>query len=249
MADSAVVLIHSQGNAVGPLREAIQHYLPAMVFLISNPGADKAMLAYEYLESRNEIKLGRAVRNVEHCEMILIEDGVSKDTILQMFEAIDKAKESAASRANGRKMQYYAGIAGGTKPMVIGSALAAINGDITSYYVREERPGNTRDLLFEIDFMNNLMSAVNWLRSHYSVRKNLRYLDEVIRREGTGEKLTALEIAQTLPFTQEATRNAMRLLKSKGLIDYDPDTKPQIYSSTTLGHYILSMFGSSEEEE
>ena len=61
--------------------------------------------------------------------------------------------------------------------------------------------------------------------------------------------MTASEIAQTLPFTQEATRNAMRLLRSKGLIDYDPDTKPQIYNSTTLGHYVLSMFGSSEEEE
>ena len=45
MLPHAVVLIHSQGNSVGPLREAIEHYMPQMVFLISNAGADKAMLA------------------------------------------------------------------------------------------------------------------------------------------------------------------------------------------------------------
>ena len=32
----AKVLIHSQGESEGPLREAIEHYRPEFVFLISN---------------------------------------------------------------------------------------------------------------------------------------------------------------------------------------------------------------------
>ena len=220
-----------------------------MVFLISNRGSDGARVALKHLEEKNEVNLGKGVKEIEHVELILIEDAFSEATVLQMFNAVDQAKQNAKEYADDRRLEFYAGVAGGTKLMVIGVALAAINGDISSYYVNEERIERSGDLLFEIGFMNNLMETINWLRSHYSVSKNLRYLDEVIRREGTGEILTASEIAQTLPFTQEATRNAMRLLRSKGLIDYDPDTKPQIYSSTTLGHYVLSMFGSSEEEE
>ena len=61
----------------------------------------------------------------------------------------------------------YAGVAGGTKLMVIGSALAAINGDITTYYVNKERIDRQEELLLEIEFMNKLMSSVSWLRQHY----------------------------------------------------------------------------------
>lgn len=253
MLPHAVVLIHSQGNSVGPLREAIEHYMPQMVFLISNAGADKAMLALEYLEQKNEGKLGKPVRNIEHSDMILIDDGVSKDTILQMFEAIEKAKKKANSKANGRELRFYAGIAGGTKPMVIGSALAAINGHLTSYYVKEERPGNTENLLFEIDFMNNLMSAVNWLREHYTNPRNLRYLRELARREEDGENCTAEEIAFSLqPVTAKSVQNAMRVLNKHGLVEIHKGEikgkKTQTFSSTRLGHHVLNMYPPSNEE-
>jgi hypothetical protein len=254
MSSPAVVLIHSQGNAVGPLREAIEHYMPQMVFLISNHGADKAMLALEYLKQKNEGKLGKSVRNIEHFEMIFIDDGVSKDTILQMFEAIETAKQKAISEANGRVLKFYAGIAGGTKPMVIGSALAAINGNMNSYYVKEERPGHTENLLFEIDFMNNLMSAVHWLREHYTNVRNLRYLRELVRREENGEVCTAEEIALTLqPITAKSVQNAMRVLKTHGLVEIHKGKikkkKTQTFSPTRLGYHVLNMYPSSNEEE
>jgi Mn-dependent DtxR family transcriptional regulator len=94
------------------------------------------------------------------------------------------------------------------------------------------------------------MSTINWLRNHYNNGKNLRYLREVIRREDEGSILTASEMASSLaPITAKAVRNAMRVLKDHGLVDYKSDAKPQIYSSTTLGHYVLTMFGTQNEAE
>ena len=243
------MLIHSQGNSEGPLREAIDYYRPRMVFLISNHRAEKAPLIYKHLEERDETKLGRSVRDVEYTEMIYIDDAFCKDTILQMFSAIDDAKTKAAAQAKGSKLRFCAGVAGGTKLMVIGSALAAINDDITTYYVNEERIDRTNDLLFEIDFMNKLMSTVSWLRGHYTNVKNLKYLNEVIRREALGEPRTSFEISLSLsPKTDRAVRNGMRVLSEKGLIDIGKG-KPSTYSSTLLGKYVIRMFYSESEEE
>ena len=153
-----------------------------------------------HLKNRNETKLGRSVRDVEHSEMIMIEDAWSKDTVLQMFEAIEKAREIATGLAKGRVLKFYAGVAGGTKLMVIGSALAAINGDITTYYVNKERIDRQEELLLEIEFMNNLMSSVSWLRAHYKNKNNLRHLSELIRREIEGEVTSLLRFRNPLSF-------------------------------------------------
>ena len=59
MANPTKVLIHSQGNSEGPLREAIDYYRPNMIFLICNHGATKASLIYKHLEDRNETKLAQ----------------------------------------------------------------------------------------------------------------------------------------------------------------------------------------------
>ncbi|MBT3657448.1 MAG: hypothetical protein HN544_04550 [Euryarchaeota archaeon] len=196
-----------------------------------------------HLENQDESKLGRLVRGVEHSEMILIDDAWSGDTVLQMFEAIDKAKTIAKGLANGRKLRFYTGVAGGTKLMVIGSALAAIMGDITTYYVNKETIDRTGELLFEIEFLNDLMKVHSWINAHTKNKNNLRYLIETIRRESNSEITTALEISRTLyPLTDKSVRNAMRVLKEKGLIDYDSDNSPQIYKSTLLGKYVNRIF-------
>ena len=249
MAGAATVLIHSQGNSEGPLREAIEHYRPKMVFLISNHGATKAPLVYKHLKDRDESKLGRSVRDVEYAEMLFIEDAFCTDTVLQMFSAIDEARTKANARSNGNKLQFCAGVAGGTKLMVIGSALAAINDDITTYYVNEETVERSGDLLFEIDFMNELMSTVSWLRGHYTNKNNLRYLHEVIRRESNDSPRTAHEISLSLsPITDRAVRNGMRVLAKRGLIDVEKG-KTHTYNSTLLGKYVIRMFYSESDEE
>jgi hypothetical protein len=97
--------------------------------------------------------------------------------------------------------------------------------------------------------MNNLMAAINWLKhGRYNEKKNLRYLSEVIRREESGEICTAEEMAITLaPTVPKSIRNAMRVLKEHGLVEIEGH--PQEYSSSTLGHYVLSMFRVHDEEE
>ncbi len=221
--------------------------MPQMVFLISNKDADDAPIIMRHLENRDETKLGRLVKRVEHSQMITIDDAWSGNTVLQMFEAIDEAKTIAKGLANGRELQFYTGVAGGTKLMVIGSALASIMGDITTYYVNKETMNRTDGLLFEIGFLNDLMKAVSWLNAHYKNEKNLKYLAETIRRESNSEITTSQEISKALhPKTDKAVRNAMRILKDKGLIDYESNTSPQMYSSTLLGKYIHRIFNNQE---
>ena len=239
----AKVLIHSQGESEASLREAIEHYRPQFVFLISNESSTGAKVVLKHLQDKETKHLGEWVKDIEHVEMILIKDAWSDETVIQMFDAFDQAKKRANELADGRDLEFYSGVAGGTKLMVIGSALAAINGGISTYYVNKEMPGQSSKLLFEIGFMNQLMESLNWLKhGQYKERNNLRYLAEIVRREDSGEICTTSEMEQTLPYTGRAITAAMRTLGNKGLVEIKGE-RPQFYSSTVLGRYVLSMFG------
>jgi hypothetical protein len=249
MVDPTVVLIHSQGNSEGPLREAIEFYKPKMVFLISNHGASGALLVNKHLEERDTNKLGIFVKDIEYSELLFIEDAFSSDTVLQMFTQIDNAKNKAKEISNSKQLKFYAGISGGTKMMVVGSALAAINGDISTYYVNKESLEVSDNLLLELDFLNDLMSTISWLREHYKNKENLPYLEEVIRRDKNGLMTDAAEIAESMkPKTTKSIRNSMRVLKRRSLITYDESKKPHVYKPTQLGKYVVKMFYNSQNE-
>ena len=246
----AKVLIHSQGDSEGALREAIDFFAPSMVFLISNKQSKKAGLVFKYLKEHNE-RLGRRVSDIEYSELIEIDDAFSENSIIQMIEAVKKAQNIAEENAKGRTLQFYSGIAGGTKLMVVGAALAAMNNNLSSYYVSEEQLDRKGEV-FEIGFMNDLMRSISFFRDgHYQSKKNLVYLNEVVRRESEGLPIIAREMALTLTFTDKAIRNAMRILKNHGLVDFErnedgTEKKPQVYSSTMLGRYVLTMFGAQD---
>ena len=249
MVDPTVVLIHSQGNSEGPLREAIEFYKPKMVFLISNHGASGALLVNKHLEERDTKKLGILVKDIEYSELLFIEDAFSSDTVLQMFTQIDNAKNKAEEMSHSKQLKFYAGISGGTKMMVVGSALAAINGDISTYYVNKESLEVSDNLLLELDFLNDLMSTISWLREHYTNKKNLPYLEEVIRRDKNGLMTNAAEIAESMkPKTTKSIRNSMRVLKRRSLITYDESKKPHVYKPTQLGKYVVKMFYNGQNE-
>lgn len=249
MLDPTVVLIHSQGNSEGPLREAIEFYKPKMVFLISNHGASGALLVNKHLEERDTNKLGIFVKDIEYSELLFIEDAFSSDTVLQMFTQIDNAKNKAKEISNSKQLKFYAGISSGTKMMVVGSALAAINGDISTYYVNKESLEVSDNLLLELDFLNDLMSTISWLREHYKNKENLPYLEEVIRRDKNGLMTDAAEIAESMkPKTTKSIRNSMRVLKRRSLITYDESKKPHVYKPTQLGKYVVKMFYNSQNE-
>ena len=68
MADK--VLIHSQGRSVGALKEAIDHYRPSMVFLISNPDTNAGKMK-SWIDA-GDSRAGNWSKDVEHCEIINI---------------------------------------------------------------------------------------------------------------------------------------------------------------------------------
>ena len=242
-------LIHPQGNSEGSLKEAIAELRPKIVFLISNPDANRAKLVLKYVQGKNISKLGKWVNDIEHSELIEIENAFSEDTVLQMVGAIMKAKEKAKEMAGKDVVECHVGLAGGTKLMVIGAAIAAIEaGTKSTYYVTEdriERPGG----VIRIDFISNLTKSLAWLRGHYKNRGNLVYLEETIKREQEGTLTASGPISKAVGRSERSVRNAMQQLKLHGLVDFDSKVRTREYSSTDLGKFVLGLIGAPEGDE
>ena len=119
MADK--VLIHSQGRSVGALKEAIDHYRPSMVFLISNPDTNAGKMK-SWIDD-GDSRAGNWSKDVEHCEIINI-NPFDEETVLQVIMAVQEAIAKARQLSKNDDLEFYAGVTGGTSLMVIGMALA-----------------------------------------------------------------------------------------------------------------------------
>lgn len=220
-----------------------------MVFLISNPDANRAKLVLQYIQEKNNSRLGKWVNDIEHSEIIGIENAFSEDTVLQMVGAVMKAKEKAREIAGNDVPEFHVGLAGGTKLMVIGAAIAAIEaGAESTYYVNEDSVGRPGGVI-QIDFISDLTKSLAWLRGHYKNRKNLVYLEEVIKRERERALTTSRSISETVGLSERSVRNAMQQLKLHGLINFNSKARPQEYSSTDLGKFVLGLIGTPEGDE
>jgi hypothetical protein len=255
MAKRSKVLIHSQGDSEGSLKHAIDYYRPRAVVLISNPDS-KASRILDWIESKNENMLGREVRDVDHADLIKIE-AFKQDSVLQVMKAVEKAKEWASSVLPDEELEFYAGIAGGTKLMVVGMALAAIQGDLTSYYVLDPTHAseNNGDYILEIGFMNEVMSITSWLAQDQRRFANLDYLRVIKRREVDGRISTSKLMSRlqrdsfnaddehlTIPRTQDSITRQLNDMVKKGLVTYDESLgkNPKHWLLTDLGRFILS---------
>ena len=250
------VLIHSQGDSEGSLKHAIDHYRPAAVVLISD-STSVASRIFVWLESKNENMLGMGVRDVDHAHAVEIE-AFKQDSVLQMIKAVGEAKKWASSVLADEELEFYAGIAGGTKLMVIGMALAAIQGGMTSYYVLDPKRAkdNNGTYILEIGFMNDVMAITSWLGQDKRRLANLEYLRVIERRESEEKPSTSKLMARsqrdsidaddellTLQRTQDNITKQLNLLSDKGLVAYDEDRgkNPKYWLLTDLGRFILSL--------
>lgn len=255
MAKKSKVLIHSQGDSEGSLKHAIDYYRPAAVVLISNPDS-KASRILDWIKSKNENLLGREVRGVDQAELIEIE-AFEQDSVLQMIKAVEKAKKWASSVFADEELEFYAGIAGGTKLMVVGMALAAIQGDMTSYYVLDPTHAkkNNGDYILEIGFMNDVMTITSWFAQDQRRSANLDYLRVIERRESADKPSTSKLMSRvnrdsfdaddeplTIPRTQDNITRQLNDMMRKGLVTYDEELgkNPKHWLLTDLGRFILS---------
>ena len=258
MADK--ILIHSQGKSVGALKEAIDHYRPTMVFLISNPdtNADKMKT---WIDS-GDSKAGVWSKDVEHCEIINI-NPFDEETVLQVIMAVQQAKAKAHELSKNNDLEFYAGVTGGTSLMVIGMAMAAIQGGLKTYSildaVHSER--NSEDNLFEITFINDLMVLISWFGNDSRRLDNIKYLQCLDNRESQGRESTATnmdrskrysklltsDILVTVDTTDRTITRQLQLLESKGCVSHQGE-KPQVWKLEPLGKFILSMYGENQVE-
>ena len=257
MVSMTKVLIHSQGDTQGSLKLAIDHYRPSIVFLISNSETPASKFR-DWVEEGNP-EVGKWSTEVEHCILIEI-DPFSETSVLEMINAVKQAKEKARQLAPNKQLKFFAGVSGGTKLMVIGMALAAIQGDLTTYYV--DNPAKSKrssgEYVFEIDFMNQVMAACSWLNGDKRHLQNLDYLRVIQNREDRGLQSTSKLMDRTQmegPFNEEEKSTTIRrvqdnitkqlkTLAGKGLVSYEGKS-PRYWKLTELGRFILSTYGES----
>ena len=258
MADK--VLIHSQGRSVGALKEAIDHYRPSMVFLISNPDTNAGKMKSWIDEG--DSRAGNYSKDVEHCEIINI-NPFDEETVLQVIMAVQEAITKAHQLSKHGDLEFYAGVTGGTSLMVIGMALAAIQGSLKTYSILDAVHSDRRseDNLFEITFINELMVLMSWFSNDSRRIDNIKYLQCLENRESQGLESTAshmdrnkidtqlsLEDKQvTVDTTDRTITRQLQLLESKGCVSHKGES-PQIWELEPLGKFILSMYGESQPD-
>jgi len=258
MADK--VLIHSQGRSVGALKEAIDHYRPSMVFLISNPDTNAGKMK-SWIDD-GDSRAGNWSKDVEHCEIINI-NPFDEETVLQVIMAVQEAITKAHQLSKHDDLEFYAGVTGGTSLMVIGMALAAIQGGLKTYSILDAVHSNRRseDNLFEISFINELMSLISWFSNDSRRLDNIKYLQCLENRESQGLESTASQMDRTkidtqlsledkrliVDTTDRTITRQLKLLESKGCVSHQGEN-PQVWKLEPLGRFILSMYGENRTD-
>ena len=233
------------------LEDSIEYYRPNYVFLLSckHYARDKPNLAVMEIEEKNVRSLGDHVKNIEHVELVSIEEAWHKTTMMEVYEQLGIIKDKSQKLAGKDECVFYAGLADGPALMTVGVAFAAVLHDMNTYFTRGRRTYYEREYVLDIDNLNKITATKAWLESHYTNPNNLRYLNQVIQLEERGEKgIVADRIADNLPFTVEATRQAIRSLAKHELIETE-GKRPKIVHSTELGRLSNRLFFVGNDEE
>jgi len=254
------VLIHSQGRSVGALKEAIDHYRPSMVFLISNPDTNASKMK-SWID-QGDSRAGKWSKDVEHCEIINI-NPFDEATVLQVIMAVQEAITKAHQFSKHSELEFYAGVTGGTSLMVIGMALAAIQSGLKTYSILDasQSDRSAEENLFEITFINELMSIISWLSNDSRRLDNIKYLQCLENRESRGLESTASQMDRTkidasktpddeqitVDTTDRTITRQLQLLESKGCVSHLGE-KPQVWRLEPLGKFILSMYGENRAD-
>ena len=265
------VLIHQIQQSMTNLEDTLEYFRPDYVFLLSCKfyARDKPALAVMDIEDKNWRSLGDHVKNVEYVELVEIEEAWHKTTMVEVYEVLGDIKKKSQEMAGKDECQFYAGLADAPALMTVGVAFASVMHGMNTYFTRGRRPYYEREYVLEIENLNKITAINNWLESHYTKKRNLRYLREIIRLEderdsieqqlreqgiepseyeGSNEIFSA-KIAENLsPITQKAVDNALRVLEAKDLISIE-GKRGRVISSTKLGRLTIKMNPEDLEEE
>lgn len=245
------VLIHQIKESMTNLEDSLEKFRPDYVFLLScqHYARDKPDMAVMEIELKNDRALGDAVKKIEHVELVTIDEAWHKTTMMEVYEELGKIKKKSMEMAGNDRCVFYAGLADGPALMTVGVAFAAVLHEMNTYFTRGRRTYYNREYVLEIDNLNNITAIKSWLDNHYRNPNNLRYLNEIILLEERGERdIVADRIAERLPFTIEATHQAIRRLEARGLIETE-GKKPKFASSTNLGKLAIRLFFEDNQEE
>ena len=245
MPGKKVVLIHQIMDSLTNLEDTIERYRPDYVFLLSCQyyARDKPSMAIMEIEEMNDRTLGENVNHIQYHELVIIENAWHESTMMEVYVKLGDIKRKSQELAGDDQCVFYAGLSDGPALMTVGVSFAAILYGMKTYFTRGRRPYYNRNYVLDIDNLNRITETKNWLDSHYTAKKNLRYLKVAIRLEEEGEsEITSGMIAERLPsITKKAVDNAIRILSDRGLIEVE-GKRNRTLKSTDLGKLTIEMF-------
>ena len=234
------------------LEDTIERYRPDYVFLLScqHYARDKPALAFMDIEDENERSLGENVKHIQHVELVEIENAWHETTMMEVYEKLGEIKKKSQKLAGKDECVFYAGLSDGHPLTTVGVSFAAILHDMNTYFTRGRRPYYKRKYVLDIENLNKITETKNWLESHYTRSRNLRYLQEIIRLEESGDnEISSAKLADLLaPLTKKAVDNALVILSNKGLINLEGKRNRTI-SSTDLGKLTIKLNPSGNDGE
>ena len=190
------VLVHLQGNA-RPAGRRRRGPGTDGVIVITNRGLnDEGLLVLDYLQRRDTRRLGHAISGVTHAEVLFIDEVASSQTVEEVLLAFAKARTVAEGWADGAPLEIYAGLTGGTKPMVIGGTIATLIGGLRPYYVSKPMIGREEEV-HDLGHLSGLSGTYTWATTDRHAKANLAHLEVLMALEAdlgsTGH--TAADIA------------------------------------------------------
>jgi Fic family protein len=119
----------------------------------------------------------------------------------------------------------------------------------------------SEDNLFEITFINELMSLISWFSNDSRRLDNIKYLQCLENRETKGLESTASQMDRTkidaslsledeqitVDTTDRTITRQLQLLESKGCVSHRGE-KPQVWKLEPMGKFILSMYGENRAD-
>ena len=146
-------------------------------------------------------------------------------------------KRSGRPEGCGAKCEIYAGLSDATGLFPHSVAFGAVH-DMKTYFTRGRRPQYKDEFVLEIDTLNGITSAKSWLEGHSDRKKNLKYLEALMKLEEEGE-VDVKRLSNKIGKDVKTTRNACNKLAENGMLEYSEGGKNRTISSTTVGRMCI----------
>ena len=243
---SKIVLIHQMKESMTNLQDSIDYFTPDYVFILScqHYAKHKPELAVQEIKHKNRRLFSDAILKIEYVELVELDHAWDREAIDETFDKLSLIKKTSLELAKKNKTDciFNVGFADAPPLVTVGVAWAAVLLDMKTYFTRGQRKYYNYDYVLEIENMNKITKAQNWLGESKNNKNNLKYLEAIINLEENGNIVRTNDLKEKLAVlrSKKACTLAIRKLESYELVKVSKQN-PLEFNSTSIGKLISKM--------